>query len=142
MRSVTLNDEISFTVEGSREQFKGAVYAIEPSIDLATRSLTVRALCPNKENKILPGAFAHIILPLKEIKDAVMIPTQAVIPELKGQKVYICKNGVVTARAIEAGIRNDSTIQVTSGLEAGDSVLLTGLLALRPQQADKITLVK
>ncbi len=142
MNMIHAGDEITFTVEGSRDAFKGSVYAIEPSIDLSTRSLTIRALCPNNESKVLPGAFAHIEVPLREIKDAVMIPTQALIPQIKGQRVFIAKNGVAVSRDVETGLRNDSAIQIVKGLEAGDSVLVTGLLALRPDQPLKITSVK
>ncbi len=142
MNLVHYGDEITFSVESSRELFKGSVFAIEPSIDLSTRSLTIRALCPNKESKIIPGAFAHIEVPLKEIKDAIMIPTQALIPQLKGQRVFISKNGIAVARDVETGLRNDSSIEVIKGLQAGDSVLTTGLLAVRPDLPVKITSVK
>ncbi len=142
MNLVHTEDEITFSVEGSKERFKGNVYAIEPSIDLATRSLTIRALSPNKDSKILPGAFARIEVPLREIKDALMVPTETLIPQLKGQTVFISKNGVAASREVETGLRNDSTIQITHGLEAGDTVLTTGLLALRPNMPVIITSVK
>lgn len=142
MNLIHTGDAITFTVAGLNEQFKGDVFAIEPSIDLSTRSLTIRALSPNKESKILPGAFARIEITLAEIKDAIMIPTQALIPQLKGQKVYIVRNGLAANREVETGLRNDSTIRITNGLQQGDTVLVTGLLALRPDQPVKVTSVR
>lgn len=142
MNSIHPADEISFSVEGMNETFKGSVYAIEPKVDLSTRSIAVRALCPNKENKIFPGAFARIELSLSEIKDALMIPTQSLIPELKGQKVFISKEGKAAPVKVQTGLRNDSTIQITKGLQVGDTVIVTGIMQLRPDVPLRITSVK
>jgi membrane fusion protein (multidrug efflux system) len=92
----------------------------------------VRAICPNKESKLYPGAFAHIEIPLKKIDEAILIPTQALIPELKGQKVILVKNGKAEKVPVETGIRNDSTIQITEGLTIGDTILITGIMQVRP----------
>jgi len=142
MNAVHNGDEISFTVDGMNEPLKGSVYAIEPKVDLSTRSIAVRAICPNKENKVFPGAFARIELSLNEIKDALMIPTQCVIPELKGQKVFISKEGKASPIKVQTGLRNDSTIQITNGLQAGDTVIVTGIMQLRPDVPLRITSVK
>ena len=90
-----INDDalINFTIESSEGIFSGNIYAFEPKIDLQTRSVLVRAICSNKELKLFPGAFAHVEIPLKKVENSILIPTQALIPELKGQKVYISKDG-------------------------------------------------
>src|SRR5205814_918698 len=62
--------EIYFTVQGSKDTFTGSIYATEPKVDAATRSVQLRALSSNKAHKLLPGAFAEIDLPLKEIPSA------------------------------------------------------------------------
>ena len=82
------NSKIHFTTESTEGMFTGKIYAFEPKIDLKTRSVLVRAICENKDFKLFPGAFAHIEIPLQKISDAILIPTQALIPELKGQKVF------------------------------------------------------
>lgn len=122
---------INFTTESSEGIFKGKIYAFEPKIDLQTRSVLVRALCSNDQLKLFPGAFVHVEIPLKKIEKAILIPTQALIPELKGQKVFITKNGKAEKVAVETGIRNDSTIQIKAGLTEGDTVLITGLMQMR-----------
>jgi membrane fusion protein, multidrug efflux system len=123
---------IHFTTESSEGIFNGKIYAFEPKIDLQTRSVLVRAMCPNREFKLFPGAFAHIEIPLKKIDDAILIPTQALVPELKGQKVYVSRNGVAEKVSVETGMRSDSAVQITSGLQVGDTVLITGIMQVRP----------
>lgn len=54
------------------------------------------------------------------------------MPELQGQKVFLLKNGVVQPQSVETGIRTDRKIQITNGVQAGDTVLTTGLLQVRP----------
>lgn len=126
------NTEINFTTESSDGIFTGKIYAFEPKIDLQTRSVMVRAICPNKDFKLFPGAFAHIEISLKKVENAILIPTQALVPELKGQKVFISKNGKAEKVAVETGMRNDSAIQIVSGVNVGDTVLITGIMQMRP----------
>jgi len=136
----TISDEspVNFTTESSEGIFSGKIYAFEPKIDLQTRSVLVRALCSNKELKLFPGAFAHVEIPLRKIDNAILIPTQALIPELKGQRVYISKGGKAKKVEVETGVRNDSAIQITTGLNEGDTILITGLMQLRPDMPLKV----
>lgn len=132
-------DSIYFSVQGLDEKFKGELYAIEPKIDLNTRTVQLRAICRNKEGKIFPGSFAKIELILKESPNSILIPTEALIPELKGQKVFLCKNGKAQSQKVETGIRTDTQIQITSGLQAGDTVITTGIMQLKQDATVKIT---
>jgi membrane fusion protein (multidrug efflux system) len=129
---IRVDSEIHFTTESSEGIFTGKIYAFEPKIDLKTRSVVVRAICKNDALKLFPGAFAHIEIPLSKENDAILIPTQAVIPELKGQKVFIVKDGKAEKIAVEAGLRNDSSIQITSGIKEGDTLLITGIMQMKP----------
>jgi membrane fusion protein (multidrug efflux system) len=78
---------ISFTVTGSTEEYSAKIYAIEPTVEIATRTLQVRAIAENKEGKLLPGTFANVELPLDIIED-VLVPTEAVIPVQNGKKIF------------------------------------------------------
>lgn len=127
---VDVGDEINFTVDAFDEEFSGEIYAIEPQIDPQTRSIKIRAKAENKEGKLLPGQFARINLILETIPEALLIPTQAVIPEMNGKKVYLYQNGSVASQSIETGIRTENTVQVTSGLSEGDTVITTGILQI------------
>ncbi len=127
-----VGDRISFAVEGSDRLFSGTVYAVEPSIDATTRSLRVRARCPNHDGALVPGAFANVNLVLRSVEDALTVPSIAVIPELGGKKVFVYEDGMAQPRSVETGIRSDTEVQITSGLSAGDLVITTGLLQLQP----------
>lgn len=129
---VNINDKISFTIPGNTQIYTGRVYAIEPKIDEATRTLHLRALCPNASKEIHPGSFADVTLILKEITNALMVPTQAIIPILKGQKVYLYKNGRVVESVVQTGIRTDTMVQITDGVSPMDTVITTGILQIAP----------
>ncbi|MEM7109314.1 MAG: efflux RND transporter periplasmic adaptor subunit, partial [Bacteroidota bacterium] len=125
-------DRITFSVDAYDETFEGKIYAIEPQVDPETRSIKVRAISDNKENKLLPGQFARVTLTISTVDEAIMVPTEAVIPELDGKKVYTLKDGKVASKQITTGIRTADKIQITSGLLESDTVLTTGILQLRP----------
>ncbi len=130
--------KVVFNIDGMKEDMKGEIYAIEPKIELSTRTFMVRAICPNKEKKIFPGAFADLKVLLKDIEDAVMIPTESVIPELREKKVYIVKNGKAESIPIETGIRTSAKVQVLTGLQVGDTVVTTGIMQLKQGSPVKI----
>ncbi len=129
---VKIGDPVKFTIAGSSENYTARVYAVEPKIDPVSRTLRIRAIYSNPNNEIFPGAFANIELVIEQIKDAILIPSQAVIPELKGQKVFIFQNGTAVSRPIETGIRNEDKVQIIRGLNLNDTVITSGLLQLRP----------
>ncbi|MFH0988974.1 MAG: efflux RND transporter periplasmic adaptor subunit [bacterium] len=136
---VRVGDHVKFLSNETNQQFTGKVYAIEPEIELTTRTVQLRALCDNKSEKIFPGGYVHVELRLKQSGGALMVPTQAIIPVLKGQTVLVRKNGVVASVPVKTGIRTASEVQITDGLFAGDTVLTTGILQLRPGMPVNVT---
>jgi len=124
--------KIRFTIETDMRVYEGQVYAIEPRIDPATRTLKIRALAENRQGNLLPGQFVKVELILESIGDAIMVPTEAVIPEQAGKKVFIVNNGKASEVFIETGIRTANSLEVLSGLKVGDTLLTTGMLQLRP----------
>ncbi|WP_231464498.1 MULTISPECIES: efflux RND transporter periplasmic adaptor subunit [unclassified Pedobacter] len=141
-RQIKMGGNISFTTDGSPTLNIGKIYAIEPGINAATRTLQIRALAQNNENKLLPGSFAKIKLALSTLQDAILVPNEAIIPVLKGKIVYVQKNGKAEEVAVEAGTRTDESIVITSGLKAGDTVLTTGSMSLKKGSAVKVRLAK
>ncbi len=127
-----VGDGISFEVEGFNRNFPGTIYAVEPSIDASTRSLRVRARCPNSDGALIPGAFANVDLVLRSIPDALTVPSIAVIPELGGKKVFVYEDGAAQPRSVETGIRSETAVQITSGLDEGDLVITSGILQMQP----------
>lgn len=138
---VNPDDEISFSIDAYEgETFSGKIYAVEPQIDPETRSIKIRAISENREGKLLPGQFAKINLTISKYEEAILIPTEAVIPELNSKKVFVRNNGLVENRTIETGIRTADRIQVTKGLVSGDTVITTGILQLRPRMEVGLTI--
>lgn len=140
LEKVNVGDEVNFTVDAYEDRFSGEIYAIEPQIDPQTRSIRIRARAENKDGKLLPGQFARITLILENLPDALLIPTEAVIPELNGKKVFLYKNGRVTSQQITTGIRTENSVQVTEGLKPGDTVITTGILQIRQDMKVNVNL--
>ena len=112
---------LTFTVEGYNETFHAEVYATESKIDPNTHYFSVRAHYPNTRGKIR----------MHDIPDAIAIPTQAVVPEMGVDKVFLYKGGKAHAVAIKTGLRTESRIQVVEGLAPGDTLIVSGTLQLR-----------
>lgn len=121
---------ISFSIDGDDEKLSAEVIALDPNIDEELRTLKVRAKANNEAGKFLPGMFIRVEIPLGK-ETAIMIPTEAVIPILKGKKVYIKKNGIAKEVIIKTGLRTETEIQVGEGLMEGDSVIVSALMTVR-----------
>ncbi len=132
INDIVRETEITFSIPGTEKKYKGRIFAIEPKIDENTRTVFMRAVCTNADDKIFPGAFANIEVVLKEIRNALMVPTESIIPELKSQKVFLYKGGEARPQTVETGLRTDTKILVSKGLQPGDTVITTGVLLLRP----------
>lgn len=130
---------IRFTLEGSKEVFEAKIDIIESKIDINTRTFKARAIYPNKQHKIYPGAFVKIDMVLKENENSIMIPSEALIPILKGYKVFICQEGKAKEIEVETGLRTESEVQITKGLQAGDTVITSGIMSLKPGSTVLIT---
>lgn len=128
---VKLNTKFTFSVAGSDKTYSAEVFAIEPSIEASTRTLQLKARASNPKGELLPGLFAKIDLPLSTTRNAILIPTEAIIPVLKGKKVFIKENGKAKEVMVEVGTRTDKDILITSGLKVGDTVLTTGTMSLK-----------
>lgn len=127
-----IGQEISFTVDGSLKVFKASVLATEIMIEENTRSLAVRALVKHNDPALMPGAFARVKIILGNNESAIMIPNFVVIPQGRKKLVYLYKGGKSVSADITTGVRDSSYIQVMEGIKAGDTILTSGLLFLRP----------
>lgn len=128
---IKTNDTVRFVTEGSPEVHTAIVYALEPGIDAATRSLLVRARTPNPSGKLLPGAFAEIRLRVGQGRRSILLPSEAIVMERDSQRVYTVENGRAVLVNVETGVRQESLIEVKRGLQDGDTVVVRGLLLLR-----------
>lgn len=123
-------DSIGFNIEASKNNFKGTIYAIEPRIDPKTRTLKIRAICKNDNEILMPGQFVSINYTLNTLHNALMVPSEAIIPEMNSHKLFTYKNGLVDQASVNIGLRTDNAVQITQGLAPGDTVITTGILQI------------
>jgi len=123
---------IRFTIQGSETRFQGKVYAVDPRIDPESRTLRLRAVCPNAESRVLPGAFATIEVPLQTVESALTVPSEALSADARGAKVFLFRGGKAEPRPVQAGLRTDSLVQITNGLAVGDTVITSGVVQISP----------
>lgn len=133
---------VSFGIAGSTKTFNASILATESVIESNTRTLKVRTVVKGNDPILVPGAFAKVALQMDENDKALIIPTQAVIPQARNKKVMVYTNGKIESKVITTGIRDSSFVQVVDGLQAGDTVITTGLLAIRPDSKIKLTKVQ
>lgn len=122
--------EVEFSRDNSNEKMKASIYAIEPKIDDVTKSIRCRAMY-NGGEELYPGSFVKVYVDLIKTENSIMVPTQCVIPIMKGQKVMIARNGEADEAKVVTGVRTDENIQILEGINEGDTVLTTGLLSVK-----------
>ena len=122
---------LDFNVEGRLEALPARIYATESKVDRTTHTLPVRALYANNHGELLPGRFTNIHLKTQEIKNAIAIPTDCIVPEMGVDKGYLYKNGKAQPVTITKGIRNEARVQVLTGLNYGDTIITSGIMQLR-----------
>ncbi len=124
--------QISFTVENDSTNYSAIIVASDPSVNTSTRSLHVRAIAANYNQKLIPGMSARISITLGENIHSILVPTSALIPITSGYKAFVIKDGKAASRNLKTGERGSTTVEVIEGLIDGDSLITTNLLMMRP----------
>ncbi len=130
-QNVGKGSKVNFTIDDNSDRYVATVFAIDPKIDPQTRTLQLRATTPNPQFKLIPGAFTKIELILRTKAGAILIPTEAVIPEASGSKVFIVENGKAKSMKIKLGLRGDKEVEVLEGLAKGDTLITIGTLQVK-----------
>jgi len=117
------------------ETFEGKVYAIDPRLDVAGRSLLVRAIVSNKDQQLRPGLFARVTVLLQLKEDALSVPEQAIVPQGDSQYVFKIVDGKVQLTKVVTGTRREGRVEIVEGLDAGDEVVTAGQLKIRDGSA-------
>ena len=138
-QQIKIGNQIQFSIVGIDRNYNAKVYALDPQIDLNTRTLKVRAEVPNQDRKLLPGAFAQIELVLGQTDKALFVPSQAIISDIKGQKVFLVRNNTAVPTSVIAGYRTSDRIQIVEGINQGDTIITTGLLQLKPDMPVQVS---
>ncbi|MBX2965171.1 MAG: efflux RND transporter periplasmic adaptor subunit [Cyclobacteriaceae bacterium] len=137
-KEIKKGESVHFRVDGGSETHKGTVMATENSVDQTTRTLKVRALVTAGHKELVPGVFARVNLPLGVTHAGLLVPTQAILPQARNKQVMVLRKDSIHYTIVETGLRDSAFVQITRGLKEGDTVITTGLMAIRPNSRVKI----
>ena len=130
--------QVLIQVNESSENKTATISAIEPQINVTTRNIKVRAKL--EKGFISPGAFVKVLL--VENKKGIIVPSNAIIPDAKSNQLVVIENGKAVFKNVETGNRMDEMVQITSGINIGDSVVIYGVLFVKPDAVVKIRKTK
>jgi len=134
--------EVKFTVEGSDRIYSARIYALESKIDAATRSIRIRALSPNPDRSLFPGSFVSIRLNLFPEKESIFISARAIVPLIDGEQIFVVRNGKVATVKVTTGIRTETEVEILNGIQANDTLIISGLLQIKEGMPVKIRIAK
>lgn len=133
---------VKFSLYNSDKTYDASVIASEREIETNTRNMKVRAVVNSKSEELIPGAFAKVKLTLGKNNSALMIPSQAIIPQERTKSIIISQNGKAHFVPVKTGIRQISSIEITDGIQIGDTVITNGILFLKEGDEIKFANVK
>jgi membrane fusion protein (multidrug efflux system) len=145
--NVKLGQEVRLGVSETQLPFKGRITGKDPRVDPKTRLVSVQALIEdNKDRALLPGQFLHVEVILPQEPNVITVPQTAVITSLYGDYVYTIEqeekagNQVQVARQVfvKTGRRRGGTLEVLSGIQAGQQVVASGQNKLQAGATVKI----
>jgi membrane fusion protein (multidrug efflux system) len=112
--------------------FSGKVHAIDPVVDPVSRNVRVRARIANPAGTLKPGMFARVTADLGGKTRAILLPEQVIVPRPDGNYVFLAVGGKAELRKVTLGQREPGRVEIVSGVQAGDTVVLDGQIKLRP----------
>lgn len=139
--AVKKGTRLKFTVQGADHSFDATVMATEEGIDASTRNLQAKALVSGRTDGLVPGMFANVSIILNENPVALMIPTQAIVPDAQNKKVIVSRAGTASFEVVKTGVRQATEIEIVSGIQEGDTVVITGIQFIKPGSALKFAKV-
>ena len=135
---VRVGNSVLIQTNESEKKQSAVISAIEPQVNVATRNIKVRARL--KSEKISPGTFVKVLLSKDE--EGIVVPSNALIPDASSNQVVIIKKNKAVFVNVETGIRNADMVQLSKGVNAGDTIVVSGVLFVRPNALVKIRNIK
>jgi membrane fusion protein (multidrug efflux system) len=132
IQKVKVGEKVSLKVEGSESLLDARIIAVEPQVSATTRNLKVRASVEGNTGGILGGMFARVFVGTAQTQKAILVPSNAIIPETRGKKLAVVRAGKINFADVEIGARKESKVQILKGIQAGDTIATTGILFLKP----------
>ena len=133
---------IPFTVAGSNQKFLAKVYASESIVSETTRGLNIRCLIQQSDAALVAGGFAKVDVDFAKNDNAILVPSQAILPQARGKKIVLYRDGVATFVDVQTGVRDSANVEIISGVKAGDTIVTTGLIGIRPDAKIKLSKVQ
>jgi membrane fusion protein (multidrug efflux system) len=130
---------VRFRVDGGEKDHIAKVLATEGNVDQVTRTLKIKSIVRENHRELLPGVFAKVDLQMGNVSNAMMVPTQAVIPRARDKQVLLLRKDSAQFLTVETGIRDSTYVQIMKGLKKGDTIITTGLMTIRPKSKIKIS---
>lgn len=141
LSNVQINTEVRILI--GKDTLPAKVYAVNPVINIESRTINVRALLKQPAGKsIMPGSFAEVIVSTDFVKDALLVPTQAVVPEINDQTVYVYSKGKAIRKTVILGTRTADRVRVISGISSGDTIITSGLLQVKDGMGVDLQILK
>src|SRR6185503_16492788 len=106
-----------------------------------TRNLKVRAILQDK-TKANPGAFTKVYIAQGRPKQSILVPTNCIIPSDINKQLILVKNGNAQFTNVTTGVRLQSEVEITNGIDAGDTVIVTGVLFAQDKKPVKVRQVR
>jgi membrane fusion protein (multidrug efflux system) len=125
---------VKIEADGFDEKLDGVITAIEPQINTVSRNIKVRAILT--KGVIYPGAFVKVYL--AQNRKGIMVPSNAIIPDALSNQVVVVRHNKAAFVNVETGLRNANLVELTSGVNPGDSIIVSGMLFVRPNAAVKV----
>jgi membrane fusion protein, multidrug efflux system len=139
---VKVGQTISFSVEGSTRKFIAKIYASESTVSETTRGLNVRCMVQQNDAALVPGSFAKVDMDFAKNDNAILVPSQAILPQARGKKLIVYRDGIAKFTDVQTGIRDSANVEIMSGVIPGDTIITTGLLGLKPEAKVKLSKVQ
>jgi membrane fusion protein (multidrug efflux system) len=139
---IGVGQTISFSVEGNSRKYLAKVYASESTVSETSRGMNVRCIVQQSDARLVSGSFAKVDMDFAKNDVAILVPSQAILPQARGKKLILYRDGIAKFVDVETGIRDSANIEIVSGVVPGDTIITTGLLGLKPEAKVKLSKVQ
>ena len=139
---IVIGQLIPFSVAGSNQKFLAKVYATESTVSETTRGLHIRCLVQQSSTVLVAGSFAKVDMDFAKNDNAILVPSQAIVPQARGKKLVLYKDGVAVFVSVQTGVRDSANVEIISGVKTGDTIIITGLIGIRPEAKVKLSKVQ